>query len=194
MVANTTRLFTQFTYTGCQESGALICVELGHSAPVMGTPQPGRLAFLSTSPFVSGGGLAAADAQCAEDAAAAGLSGSFLALLSTSTMDAFARFALDGPTWTRVDGLAIAPTAADVAGPLPEYLDTFTAMRPDGSPVLNALVWTGTATYNCNDWTSASASVLGASGNANTVYRDQWRPDRGFDCAATVRRVLCFQE
>jgi hypothetical protein len=94
---------------GCDQYSTLhmYCMEVDYNNAVVITPPSSRrIAFLSRSPFIANGGRDGADRQCAADAAAAGLSGTFVALLSTSSQAAAARFA-NGPPWVRPDGVML---------------------------------------------------------------------------------------
>jgi List-Bact-rpt repeat protein len=136
----------------------------------------GRIAFLSGPVLLSSpgapSGVALFDAQCASQASAAGLSGTFKALVATSTSAAVARFDLNGPTWVRPDGVAVVSAAADLAshdllapidvGPggwsYGWYSSVWTGSKSPGAP--------GTADMTCADWTTTSSTSSGGIGNA----------------------------
>jgi hypothetical protein len=77
-------------------------------------PVAGRLAFVTAGRWGGGRGLAAFDAMCAAEAAAAGIAGTFEAAVATTHASAVSRFDLDGPAWVRPDGVAIVASARDV--------------------------------------------------------------------------------
>jgi hypothetical protein len=125
----------------------------------------GRLAFVSSGTFATSAGLHAADSLCAAEARAAGLSGSFKALLAVDGASAASRFDLRGSPWVRLDGVAIADDASAFAnGKLNAPIDV-TAF---GAYAVNAgWAWTGAYTpqqvsaTTCSSWTSASADIWG---------------------------------
>src|SRR5437016_3989404 len=125
-------------------------------------PPPNRM-FATRDTFAGAlGGLAGADATCTAAAAAAGLGGTFVALLSTSTTNAIDRLTA-ARGWARVDGVPFADMPAAIfpstfcdacdelvlAPPLDEY----------GNAV-SGYAWTGTTSRGtsngnaCADWTS----------------------------------------
>lgn len=114
------------------------------------------------------GGLAGADAVCNGLAALAQMPGTYVAWLSDGTTNALTRVTSNGPYTTR--------SGDPVANTLPELTDgtVTTAINEDenGTLVGPQKVWTGTSTTGmalastCSDWTSATASVSGAAGDA----------------------------
>jgi len=191
-VVDTASLYEQFTFSSCTASARLPCVETGHVAPVSEQAQQGRIAFMST-PWTPGGGLADADALCMTEATASQLPGTYKALLEPTGSSAFGRFNLTGTRWIRPDGIPITATAADLAGPLPDYFDSFTSMKADGTHLTRVYTWTGSATNNCSNWNSNNSGVLGASGYGTTTYRSFWLRIIDVGCDQT-RPVICLQE
>jgi hypothetical protein len=104
-VLTTSDAFGDFSVASCATSERLMCVEIGNVFPVAPLTTTGRRAFVTQTMWTPTGGIAAADAVCQSDASANGITGTFHALLSSSTGDAFARFSLAGPTWVRLDGI-----------------------------------------------------------------------------------------
>ena len=108
------------------------------------------------------GGLEQADEICRQHARDAGLQGTFVAWLSTSTTDALSR--LQGARgWVRTDGLPFADEADEV------IFDSFypPALDEYGEHVgLDARPWSGTRfdgsrdEDTCEDWTSQAASAV----------------------------------
>jgi hypothetical protein len=133
-----------------------------------------------------GGGnpLAAADAICKTRAAAGGLPGNYIAMLSTSTTNFVSR--LNGATgWVRPDGLPVTTNFLDVA--MSNMNKMFYLPRLDelGQPVDDVLnprvnVVTGTntdgtaSTSNCKDWTSSAFSDMAAAGTESSYGYDTW--------------------
>ncbi|MGZ6142670.1 MAG: choice-of-anchor D domain-containing protein [Myxococcales bacterium] len=182
----------------CDGAYALYCFETDYSASI--TPHAtGRLAFESAGQFTPGGGLAAADQLCHDEAAGAALSGTFLALLTTTTTPAAARFSAGTP-WVRVDGVQLAASPADLAlRKLPAQLDVSAGGQYLGSAVHNAIVWSGspsagdvgTAASTCSDWTSTSgnADLAGADYVAN-----EWFNAFPATPCSSAAHVYCLQQ
>jgi hypothetical protein len=152
--------------------------------------------FLTSTGIIGDfGSLAAGDAFCASKAAAVGLPGTFLAFLSTSTVDARDRFA-GSRGWVRVDGEPVIDRMDDLFGGKlynPLVLDETGAIADPN--VTNA--WTGTegdgskAPVTCSDWTNMP---LGAGRNG----RIDGSIPRVFasgmaTCANFAHRLYCFE-
>lgn len=96
----------------CSGAARLFCFGVEKHVPVSARPIPGRIAFVTRGTWVPGGGLASADQLCQNEAAQAGLNGSFKALLASSNASAASRFSVDSTPWVRPDGVTIASTGA----------------------------------------------------------------------------------
>lgn len=168
-----TRSTSNVCSNGFQSRGRLYCFGIDRGTPLAFEPPAGRKAFLLKS-FKPTGGLSAADSACQMAATAVGLPGQFAALLPTSSASAASRFSKTGPTWVRVDGVKLAPTAADFLNGL---WSAGLNVTQDGEHVTLAYVWTGAASPaaigdpTCSDWTGAGEGLAGDIG-----YYDQ----RGF--------------
>lgn len=120
-----------------------------------------NLAFVtSTKQDGNLGGLAGADAKCQGLADAAGLPGTFRALLSTSAVDARDRFTAGGG-WVRVDGKIWSATKSEV-------FTTFRSRSPlwldEGGVRRSTTAWTGSSAdgvrfpgRTCADWTATAS-------------------------------------
>jgi hypothetical protein len=172
-VFTTRSVFAGYTVGGCVGTVPIACVEIGHSVAVSPVVTSGRKLFVTTTNWFPGGGLASADALCASEASTAGLTGTYLALLATSGGTAWSRFSTQGPTWTRLDGVALAATAAEVAADPPGELATFPIVTPTGHYPY-APLWTGTTTSHCVDWTTNQAQKQGRHGSGEYVMKDVW--------------------
>jgi hypothetical protein len=116
------------------------------------------------------GGLDGADEKCRQRAQAAGLSGTFVALLSTSTVNAKSRLGT-ARGWVRTDGKPFAdrqqdlfsssPTGIDSARTYyPPNLDEFGNVLPTGTVVSSGTRYDGILDPqggSCGDWTSTAA-------------------------------------
>jgi hypothetical protein len=155
----------------CSSPARIYCFGIDRLTPVSGPAASGRRAFVAPG-WTSGGGLAAADARCAADALAAGLPGTFRALLADVGTSAISRFDTTGPSWVRVDGVPIAETAATLA-----TADLIAALHLTAAGVdvgIYATAFTGaprpstagTPNSTCEGWTSASSAQTANIGNA----------------------------
>ena len=166
----------------------IYCFGIDHDRPLVIEPWQGRRAFVSgETPLLD---RDAADAAC--QAEAAGLGGSFKALLSTSDEAAAARFDRSGRIWVRLDGIPWVVSAADLDGGA--VLTTLNVDR-DGRYLGQVPVWTGgqepgsIASANCADWTDPTGvAVFGAANYVRHFF--------AFDEAAcdTPRALYCLEE
>lgn len=138
------------------------------------------------------GGQSGADAECASIASGAGLSGTFKAWLSASTLNAKDKLGT-ARGFIRTDGQPFADQVSDiVAGRILHPLD----YDENGNFVDFGYVWTGTlgagttATQTCSDWTSNSSSVQGELG-LNATGPLLWTDDGGGFCN-DVLALYCF--
>jgi hypothetical protein len=197
----------QGNYTlDCAGNGDLLrlyCLQTAENVAVSPPPAQGRLAFITPAPWVPSGGISAADAQCQSDAQQAGLPGTYLALLSTSTASAASRFNMTGTPWVRPDGVRVFAHTADLA--------TFTlaapiAVAPNGTTYFgNYYTWTGSASptsagttaTTCNNWTSNAATPLATVTTAGFTRTANGTPLWGLDtigCDFTSSLLFCLQE
>lgn len=157
---------------GCVSSHHLYCFGVGRDVAIAPAPEVGPRIFLSSS-WIGTDGIAAADARCAQDAATAGLPGTFRAFLSTTTQSAAARGTPVGPL-VRPDGVRVAASwAAFLAGELDAapaaYANTATYPRTRGIPLT---VWSGSPNPSsvgadadsCRDWNMSNGTALVGDG------------------------------
>jgi len=186
----------------CDKAGIqLYCFGTSLSNPLLYPKTPGRIAFLSKASFDTSKGLSggsppstggSADVLCQTEANAAGLSGTFLALLATTGVSAASRFDSTGPTWVRPDGIALASTAAifmqgTLVTALNEHADgSFAPLTssggyvrtgawayPDpGAPMSGLEVPASSPADTCNDWTSGVSTDTGSVGLRDAVSSD----------------------
>ena len=199
--------FSQYTSVACTSSSHLYCLGIDNQA-VVAPPTPpanARRAFLSTL-WKPGGGLAAADAKCQSDAMTAGLPGTYLALLATTTATAISRFDTTKGPWMRVDNTLLLPTAAALASTTLAYLDAPPNLLADGSVYYNypPLVYTGaadllslgTSTSTCTNWTATTTGTPYAEGGAaSSTQVTKWRASFGIECNSPIATaVVCLQQ
>jgi hypothetical protein len=178
----------------CNVPHALLCVEVGRNVPIAIKPDTGRIAFVSTAPWVPGGGRAAADALCAGEATTAGLPGTYLAAIATSTETIASRFT-PGMPWRRVDGVRL---TRDATLFVRDYLDVAPELDRVGQVVM-ADFWTGAPSFdqvaesngNCNDWTVGDLSAMGDMHFTTSTWMGS--PAKREPCDWAVP-LLCLQE
>lgn len=155
----------------CSAPHRLYCFGTGLSTAVAPSAIAGqRRAFLTATSIMPGSGIASFDALCQADADAAGLGGSFRALVATTTASAASRFDATGATWVRIDGVPLAPTAADL---LATGFRTSLNQLANGTyrRALVATVFTGATTItavgseSCMSWDTAIASMDARAGS-----------------------------
>jgi hypothetical protein len=181
--------------SSCSAASRIYCFGVGNQVPVMTSPPTGRRAFLSTA-ISSITSPAALDARCAQDASTAGVAGTFLAFIATSTTSAIGRFDTTGARWERLDGIPLAPSAAALAAGLRVPLN----LHADGTYDTAERAWTGATDpaslasgASCVDWTSASPSKMGNlgmvfSGGANAFSVSSRR------CDDSTHDVYCLEK
>lgn len=196
-------MFTTIGGQLCSSAARLYCFGVDRTAVVDVTPAASyRRAFTTTSAFTPSGGLAAADALCAQEASAASLPGTYKALLATSTASAASRFSTTGAHWGRLDGTVLALLTSS----------TFQGTRWNVTPNLSAdktewfgnngvwigatsLVDKGTAATTCNNWTSTSSTATAAGGRIGyTTFAELANDVISSGCNSSVRKLICMQE
>jgi hypothetical protein len=157
-------------------------------------------------------GLEGADSLCNQHAVAAGLGGTWVAWLSSSTEDAFDRVPDVGP-WYTVDTTTVifANKLSMPNGPEVDVILDESGKDPGGfrSPV----VWTATNDHGrydvkpresagqtvqldgCLDWTTDDASSRASIGWANypNIWTEQLTLD-GYDACSANNRLYCFEK
>jgi len=182
----------------CATDAHLYCFETGHVAQVTPRVSQGRIAFVSREVGVLG--LSGFDDLCRMEATNAGLPGTYLAAIATTTTTIASRFAATTP-WRRVDGTAITETAANMFDGT--VLLAVIHQRADGTYLTNRFTpvirvgmssptEVGTAAGTCSDWTTTTGTgeLMGTPVESNPA--EIWGPSIG-DCGSPVS-VLCLQE
>lgn len=173
--------------------------------PAADMTTPYNIVFITSSQYVGTaiGGLSGADTICGNAATAGGLSGHFVALLSSSTVNAKDRLALNGVAargWVGRDGK---PFTDQFSALLPGN-EIFYAIQLDesGHPVsLSDSVWTGTAGDGtaattsaslCNDWQADAntndEAIVGTPGGGPGYFSGA----QGWPCSNSAH-LYCFQ-
>ncbi len=179
-------LWTETGSQSCNSALHLYCFETDHSTPQHPPAAQAPIAFVSVGKLTGVGGLAAADAVCANEAAAAGLDGTFVALLATSTATARSRVG-SGP-WSRIDGVVVSQDLVTFEAPID--------LTATGSLTAETRVWTGaatadaTSTRTCGDWQQGAAggyANLGSPLMTSAVFADY------LDACGQPHPVYCAQ-
>jgi hypothetical protein len=191
-------MFQNYTYPACSTGGRLYCFGVDRSATVSAPPVANsRKAFERL--WTPGGGIASADAACQSDATAAGLSGTYRALLATNGASALSRFNLSGAPWVRVDNAVILPTAQ--AWSTATTFDTgpnLTAngqtnwgnyMHWGGAPDMNTA---GTAASTCNNWTDTTMTAM--RGSTGTIMVATSWTSSTYQCNFASATITCLQQ
>jgi uncharacterized repeat protein (TIGR02543 family) len=181
----------------------LLCLGYDRAASVDAAPSSGRLAFTSTANFNYNSGINQADAICKAESSAAGLPGSYLALLSTDTASAISRFSLSRPTWIRTsDKLPIVARAGDLADDRLTNLITAPNSNAAGSVRFGKTInWSGSSLpltsgpgTTCDNWTANGKSRAGYAGDTSLSVWWDYFPFSGQQCGQENRKVICLQE
>ena len=158
------------------------------------SPLPNIAFVTSTTHTGNLGGVVGADTICQSRAAAAGLSGSYYAWISSTTINAASRFGTSRG-WVRLDGKPFADTVADLtAGKIFYPL----RLNESGVDVMgDATVFTGTQAngtlfsgQSCTDWTSNSAGVP-VAGGLTGAGAPSWTIAATFPCNAS-QHLYCL--
>ena len=190
------------TCTACNNAARLYCMGVNTAVAIRPTPIAGRTAFITSVAWIPDEGRDQADAFCGSEAAAAGLSGSFLALLGTSTESAASRFDASGTTWVRTDGIALAATAADFFSQ--GRSDASMEYRADGQLSTRG-AWTGSdmgldapGTNTCSDWSTTAQNKKGAlggdSGQTEDAFGEAALGGNSWPCNGTAWHLYCLEE
>jgi hypothetical protein len=194
----TSILATESFAADCDEAKHLLCVETGRSVPVVAVPHTsGRVGFVTRAGWTPGGGIASADAACAAEATSIGRTGTFVAMLATSTTTAAGRMTVPGAPWMRLDGVRYSDDVANTFSGT--HVDVPFELDSDGQRV-DDIVWIGaqgtsivasSPSDNCSDWTSTDAAVDGIYGYTATTYLGNQGKQLACDNAA---RLFCVEQ
>jgi len=152
-----------------------------------------RVFISSTTSNGNLGGLAGADATCQSLAEDAGLGGTWIAWLSSSSVHASSR--MTDAVYVELDGTIIANSLADLTDC---SIDANITLNESGATVFPAIIFTGTdcdgtnePVYLCSDWTSASGSGLGGK-NDFPPNGGNWTGNAAFGCDLSLH-LYCFE-
>lgn len=199
--------WTAWNPDSCNASKRLLCFEPGASEAAY-SPYwfPGALVFLTSASGSgelgtwpqSGGatGLAAGDAICRNLATAAHLPdpGSFVAWLSSDTVDAADRILPAGVPFRRVDGAIVANDRDDL---LDGSIDTSIHVEETGAFAAGSTVWTGTladgtaSPTQCEAWSSQAQPDSATFGIAAAARVPGWTAISPVTCTFDFLRLVC---
>lgn len=189
-------------------SGALpiYCFGIDRAATAVPAPQSAvRRAFVSAGSWIPNTGLAAADALCQSEATAATLTGTYRALLATTTASAASRYNPAGQAWARTDDVLLANSGTLFLGAATAYWDAalnVTASRAFTTP----RVWAGAASVNtvgtaaltCANWSSNAMTSNGAVGisfstQTSVAFANYSTASSINTCDNTSYNIYCLQ-
>ena len=177
----------------------LFCFDTSIVNPLTINPANGRIAFVTMGNFDTSSGISGADAECASQASAAGIVGTFKALLSTSGATAASRFNLAVGTapFVRPDGIKIADAPAIASG---TTLGSGIWQHADGTyDSVNA--WTGSSTpkvagtlaTTCDDWSNNASMATAIPGDSSRSDAAWWNKSVIFSCNGGAS-IYCLQQ
>ncbi len=155
------------------------------------SPGVGTVFVTSTYYYGSIGGLSGADDECQTRAGVAGFSGTWKALLSTSSTDA--RDRISDTTYRRLDGAIVATSKSNL---FDGYIDNEINLSELFAWVYADTVWTGSGTagtssgYTCSDWTTSSSSYIGTMGHTHSS--NSWIAYSHSALCSNHARLYCF--
>jgi hypothetical protein len=172
-------MFTEGTWFDCGQLARLYCFGIDRQAQVAVTSAMGRHAFLTKGTWLPNSqGIMSADELCTAEAANAGMTGWYKALLAPSGSTMALQFDLTGAPWTRSDGLMLAPSAGLFLSGTATTFGVPPNMSADGSVYYGLQnMWIGavspttlgTDATTCSNWTSTSgAGLAGLVGDTST--------------------------
>jgi len=181
--------WTGFAMTDCTTPAHIYCFGIDKTVAVPPPQQPtsSRLAFVVVATL--GGGLSSLDTQCKTAAQAKGITGNFIAWVSTTGSSAALR--LTGTTpWRRKDNVIAMTPDLTMSAPIDQTLD--------GS-MTGTYVWTGaaqpgdTASQSCNDWTSTATTMSGLFGyEERSVLADAF--GSGSQNCGSTSYIYCLEQ
>ena len=201
--SGTSSVFTYFGTTGCSANLHFYCFGVDRAATVTAPTPPSsqRIAFVTAGGWTIAGGITSADTFCQGEANAAGLTGTFMAMLSPTNTTAGSRFTVQGGApWVRVDGVQIAIASKMFVGPLWDspinltadgttYYGNFGVLGGAANP--NSI---GASTTNCTNWTSGTGNNQTSGRAGFTQLTTAFAQDTGQNCAATYNKLYCLQQ
>jgi len=182
----------------CGGAARLYCFGTDNNEEVAPAPQTGRRAFVTTASLSPDSGLAGADALCSTHASAAGLTGTYLALIAVSGASAASRFNDTGGNWSRLDDVLLAGSAADLLAGDPMWAPINLAANGAGY-LGNSMVWTGSlgielnGNLHCASWNGNSSANSGNYGRMCSASEQSFNWGAAA-CSVTYGNVYCLEQ
>jgi hypothetical protein len=177
------------------QAAHLYCFGVDYVTTLTIVAKPGPRAFLSSQAYPPGGDY---DGLCQGEAAAAGLQGTVLALLSTTSFAAASR--VGGGPWIRADGIPWVASGADLsAGRFATALN----VDLNGGWQNYVNVWTGSASpassslgsgQSCSDWRGTSGTGWIGVGSYSNGALFSVGQDGQYPCTQPNVRLYCLQQ
>jgi hypothetical protein len=181
--------------TSC--TGSTCSVVMNSSQTVIYTATANNIVFATSSTYTGDlGGLAGATTDCANAASIAGLPGTYVPWLATSTVNATAALG-SARGWIRMDGLPFADTVGTVGAATglvngqvyyPVGFNELGNVQPGFA--WTGATWTGAVDngYSCSDWTSGATD--GSAGDTSRGS-DGWTNAQAVYCG-NLYSLYCF--
>jgi hypothetical protein len=204
-------IWATYTLGYCDASFSLYCLQTNYAARIAAPPVPGtnrKVIFVSRNSFPNfSGGVTGADALCGMDAAGAGLTGTFKAMLATTTSSIASRFTTTGVPVYRPDGVMVAAMDTQLLAASPSLLAPIN-VDPTGTVYLTTYVWTGSTNLttptpmtapplSCADWTtnlSGNSAYAGYTPYTNLPSSSYWIYFTTYPCNSSSPRLYCLQD
>lgn len=184
---------TSLLFLGCQKGINALTSSSGFKSSV----KTSNKIFITNAAYQGNlGGISGANETCFTAARAAGLDGTWMAWVSTSTSNVIDRVRSEGP-WTFVGGETVAfqnlaQFATDPTFPI--MVNEYGVTLNDGDD----FVWTGTYQggtvnsnfSNCSDWTSTSGEAQYGRAMYNNFH---WTQDNHTSCASSFH-LICIEQ
>lgn len=145
------------------------------------------------------GGLDGADIICTNVAADTGISGSYRAILSSSTDNAITRLNLSGEVYKKSTHSVIRVARSGTAFWNNDLQNTINVDENKATLTGMEGPWTGTnpgggaSLSTCMDWTDGTAGSFGTTGDTSTTQSAIWISANSFPCSE-MRPLYCVEE
>jgi hypothetical protein len=191
--------FTHAAQVPCGQPSRLSCFGVDQATAIVLAPLSGRRVFTTSGTITGATGIAGADLLCNQEAAAAGLGGSYKALLATQAQSVAGRFVVSGTSVVRPDGVIAANSEVALFDSQLLAALGITAKKQVADTVFD-VAWTGATSPratampqgDCADWSSTSGSLLGWMGRLH-ASNPQFFYYSGSGCGHPGVPVYCLE-
>jgi len=183
----------EWTFTGtvsCSTPLRLYCFGVDRHVAVAPQPESTRIAFVTHGDVSASGGVNGLDRACEDEAASAGLPGTFRAAVAHPP-DSIASMFPTGDPWVRFDGVT-AISADFSATPAPVVFDAGGGRQDSAVALYGASSWTAatSAAETCDNWTSRFGNVVAGSPTRSSPRAYTGDPQT----CSLAYRVYCLQQ